>query len=92
MTFFTQEKGTLLPEKGHLAKLGGGLPPLPPFLAPPVPTLLLVSGWIRYIQLHNLRKLKPEDPRLYYFFNCSWLGLHPLSTSDLPLTGKIILH
>jgi hypothetical protein len=24
MTFFTQEKGTLLPEKGHLAKLGGG--------------------------------------------------------------------
>jgi hypothetical protein len=25
MTFFTQEKGTLLPEKGHLAKLG--LPP-----------------------------------------------------------------
>ena len=33
-TFFTQEKGTLLPEKGHLAKLGGGLP------SPPVPTLL----------------------------------------------------
>jgi hypothetical protein len=25
MTFFTQEKGTLLPEKGKLAKLGGGL-------------------------------------------------------------------
>jgi hypothetical protein len=24
MTFFTQEKGTLLPEKGHLEKLGGG--------------------------------------------------------------------
>jgi hypothetical protein len=23
-TFFTHEKGTLLPEKGHLAKLGGG--------------------------------------------------------------------
>ena len=36
MTFFTQEKGTLLPEKGHLAKLGGGLPP-----APPVPTPLV---------------------------------------------------
>jgi hypothetical protein len=27
MTFFTQEKGTLLPEKGHLAKLGGAWPP-----------------------------------------------------------------
>ena len=27
MTFFTQEKGTLLPEKGHLAKLGGPVPP-----------------------------------------------------------------
>jgi hypothetical protein len=27
MTFFTQEKGTLLPEKGHLAKLGGPAPP-----------------------------------------------------------------
>ena len=26
MTFFTQEKATLLPEKGHLAKLGGGCP------------------------------------------------------------------
>ena len=25
MTFFTQEKGTLLPEKGHLANLGAGL-------------------------------------------------------------------
>jgi hypothetical protein len=31
MTFFTQEKGTLLPEKGHLAKLGwGGLTPRGP--------------------------------------------------------------
>jgi hypothetical protein len=31
MTFFTQEKGTLLPEKGHLAKLVGGAgPPCPP--------------------------------------------------------------
>ena len=37
MTFFTQEKGTLLPEKGHLAKLGGAWPPL----APPVPTPLV---------------------------------------------------
>ena len=37
MTFFTQEKGTLLPEKGHLANLGagGGLAPLRPrFLRP----------------------------------------------------------
>ena len=25
--FFTQEKGTLLPEKGHLPKLGGPAPP-----------------------------------------------------------------
>jgi hypothetical protein len=24
MTFFTLEKGTLLPEKGHFANLGGG--------------------------------------------------------------------
>ena len=33
MTFFTQEKGTLLPEKGHLANLGAGgwgLATLPP--------------------------------------------------------------
>ena len=29
MTFFTQEKGTLLPEKGQLAKLGGPGPPGP---------------------------------------------------------------
>ena len=34
-TFFTQEKGNLLPEKGHLPKLGGG-----GGLAPPVPTPL----------------------------------------------------
>ena len=36
MTFFKQEKGTLLPEKGHLAKLGGGAGPLwlPRFLRP----------------------------------------------------------
>jgi hypothetical protein len=34
MTFFTQEKGTLLPEKGHLAKLGGGGPAPPRFLRP----------------------------------------------------------
>jgi hypothetical protein len=31
VTFFTQEKGTLLPEKGHFANLGGPAPP------PPVP-------------------------------------------------------
>jgi hypothetical protein len=30
MTFFTQEKATLLPEKGYLAKLGGLAPPAPP--------------------------------------------------------------
>jgi hypothetical protein len=30
MTFFTQEKGSLLPEKRHLAKLGGLAPPAPP--------------------------------------------------------------
>jgi hypothetical protein len=35
MTFFTQENGTLLPEKGHFAKLGGLAPP-----GPPVPTPL----------------------------------------------------
>jgi hypothetical protein len=35
MTFFTQEKGTLLPEKGQLAKLGG-LPPSPGSYAPGV--------------------------------------------------------
>jgi hypothetical protein len=30
MTFFTQEKGTLFPEKGHLAKrLGPAPPPIP---------------------------------------------------------------
>jgi hypothetical protein len=33
-TFFTQEKGTLLPEKGHLAKLGGAWPPPPGSYAP----------------------------------------------------------
>ena len=38
MTFFTQENGTLLPEKGHLAKPGGGgLPP------PRVPTPLIIG-------------------------------------------------
>ena len=34
MIFFTQEKGTLLPEKGHLAKLGGPAPPPPGSYAP----------------------------------------------------------
>ena len=37
MTFFTQEKGTLLPEKGHLANLGAGGrlgSPAPPFPTP----------------------------------------------------------
>jgi hypothetical protein len=36
MTFFTQEKGTLLPEKGHLAKLGSLAPPAPPGSYAPV--------------------------------------------------------
>ena len=55
MTFFTQEKGTLLPEKGHLANLGAGGGLGNP--APPVPTPLklfnielFIAEWSLY---HN---------------------------------------
>ena len=60
MTFFTQEKGTLLPEKGHLANLGGGLAPLPP----PVPTPLKLFNIELFIVYRVRTKLENSGGNL----------------------------
>jgi hypothetical protein len=60
MTFFTQEKGTLLPEKGHLANLGAGLGSP----APPVPTPLKLFNIELFIVYRVRTKLESSGGNL----------------------------
>ena len=62
MTFFTQEKGTLLPEKGHLANLGAGGGLGSP--APPVPTPLKLFNIELFIVYRVRTKLESSGGNL----------------------------
>jgi hypothetical protein len=52
MTFFTQEKGTLLPEKGTWQNLGG-LAPMPPGSYAPVSAVCLFQEYYSCLLISN---------------------------------------
>jgi hypothetical protein len=78
MTFFTQEKGTLLPEKGHLAKLGGLAPPGTPGSYAPV--LMSKLEVLSYKSTHNV----PSDMK------CSFNGNELVDMYMLDLNTNLV--